>query len=89
MTASNSMDWIIQRFSGVSVDAIKLALEARIPIEESEDLLRRWMSRHPDDYFILSDSPLNIKITTVPHDINVFNHNMHEKNLKKYRKWER
>ena len=89
MTASYSMDWIIQRFSGRSLNTIKLALKACISIEESEDRLKRWMSRHLDDCFILSDSPLRIKVTTVPHDLNVFNHNMHAKNLKKYRRWER
>jgi len=83
------MDWVIQRFSGRSLDTVKLALEACISIEESEDLLKRWTSRHPNDYFILSDSPLSLKVTTVPHDVNVFNHNMHERNLKKYRRWER
>jgi len=88
MIANNPVDWDIYNYYGMAIDVATIAFDMRTSIEKADEYLRHWMSRHPNDYFILSDNPLSIKITATPHDINVYNHNMHEK-YRKYRGWER
>ncbi|WMT51259.1 MAG: hypothetical protein RE471_09810 [Ferroplasma sp.] len=78
---NNPLDHIMQRYAGQAVtpESILLDYPNFSDVFEVEDRLKEWVRRNKDDCQVLHANPYMVKVFVTPHDINVYNQNMHRK----------
>ena len=78
---NNPLDYIMQRYAGQAVtpESILLDYPNFSDVFEVEDRLKEWVRRNKDDCQVLHANPYMVKVLVTPHDINVYNKNMHRK----------
>lgn len=86
MIYNNPLDRIMDQFSGQTVDSSTLLQYFDYDPVWTENLLDNWVNRHRDDCQVLGKNPLRVKIILTPREIRVYNRNMHNKNMARWRK---
>lgn len=86
MIYNNPLDHKMEQFSGQTVDASTLLQYFDYDPVVTEDLLENWVKKHRDDCQVLGRNPLRVKIFLTPHDIKVYNKNIHNKNMARWKR---
>lgn len=78
---NNPLDHIMQHYAGQAVtpESILLDYPNFSDVFEVEDRLKEWVRRFPGDCQVLRANPYMVKVFVTPHDIDVYNKNMHRK----------
>ena len=79
MIYHNPLDNIMYRFNGEIVRATDLLEYVDYDIIQAEELLQNWVSRHPNDGYVMDANPLSVKVEAIPPDLERYNRNMHRK----------
>ena len=84
----NRLDYLMEHYCNMIVTPETFRKYFHDDLEESERYLRNWITResHKNDFFVISEKPLEIKITLTPHDTKVSNANMRSKKNKRSRR---
>ena len=85
MIMHNPLDNLMENYAGraISAEAVLLDFPYQFSdVMEVEDLLKNWASRHKENCQVLLHNPFIVKIFMTSREIDTYNRNMHEKNLK-------